>query len=137
MSTFRVATVEVRCKRCKKPFLARLADRARGWGKFCSKSCKAIKQEARTGQFGNYIRGQNSTERSNRWTDGDGNRCTRVRDASGRSLISTVDSMTGEVSREEFDRNGISNGFQMSQSQLSGGGYGDSGPHEEFGGGKF
>lgn len=24
--------------------MARVADRARGWGKFCSKSCKAIKQ---------------------------------------------------------------------------------------------
>jgi hypothetical protein len=26
------------------PFLARVADRNRGWGKYCSKSCKAIKQ---------------------------------------------------------------------------------------------
>ena len=38
------AMVEVSCQRCKKPFMARVADRARGWGKFCSKSCKAIKQ---------------------------------------------------------------------------------------------
>ncbi|HEY4530120.1 MAG TPA: hypothetical protein VIG97_07305 [Luteimonas sp.] len=29
------------CERCGKVFLARAADVARGWGKFCSKSCKA------------------------------------------------------------------------------------------------
>jgi len=38
------AMVEVECKRCKRLFVARVADRKRGWGKFCSKSCKAIKQ---------------------------------------------------------------------------------------------
>jgi len=42
--------VEVKCKCCKEPFMARVADRKRGWGKFCSKSCKAVKQERRTGQ---------------------------------------------------------------------------------------
>lgn len=47
--------VEVKCKCCKQPFLARVADRKRGWGKFCSKSCKAIKQENRTGQYSNYL----------------------------------------------------------------------------------
>ena len=30
-----------RCKNCKCGFEARLADRKRGWGKYCSKSCKA------------------------------------------------------------------------------------------------
>lgn len=49
------AMVEVKCKQCKKPFMARVADRKRGWGKFCSKSCKAKKQEARTGQYANYL----------------------------------------------------------------------------------
>lgn len=39
--------VEVKCGRCKKPFMARIADRNRGWGKFCSKSCKAVKQTQR------------------------------------------------------------------------------------------
>lgn len=38
------ATVAVKCKCCKKPFTARVADRKRGWGLYCSKSCKAIKQ---------------------------------------------------------------------------------------------
>jgi endogenous inhibitor of DNA gyrase (YacG/DUF329 family) len=35
---------EVKCARCKEPFKARTADVNRGWGKFCSKSCKAKKQ---------------------------------------------------------------------------------------------
>lgn len=38
------------CKNCGAPFQARTADVKRGWAKFCSKSCKAIKQEQRTGQ---------------------------------------------------------------------------------------
>ncbi len=36
--------VDRTCKRCKAPFKARQADVNRGWGRFCSKSCKAIKQ---------------------------------------------------------------------------------------------
>lgn len=31
-------------KKCRKEFQARTADVNRGWGKFCSKSCKAKKQ---------------------------------------------------------------------------------------------
>lgn len=34
----------VKCATCKDPFLAREADIKRGWGRFCSKSCKASKQ---------------------------------------------------------------------------------------------
>jgi len=37
-------TVVVDCQRCKQPFTACVADRKRGWGKFCSKSCKARRQ---------------------------------------------------------------------------------------------
>lgn len=33
--------VGVKC-RCGKTFQARVADRKRGWGKYCSKRCKAI-----------------------------------------------------------------------------------------------
>lgn len=44
--------VEVKCKTCKQPFMARVADRKRGWGRYCSKSCKAIKQTQRTGYAG-------------------------------------------------------------------------------------
>lgn len=46
------ATVVVKCQRCKQPFTARVADRKRGWGKFCSKSCKAIRQTQKTGWSG-------------------------------------------------------------------------------------
>ena len=45
----------VKCKRCKVEFEARVADIKRGWGKFCSKSCKAVRQEQRTGQMSNYL----------------------------------------------------------------------------------
>ena len=39
------ATVEVSCAWCAETFTARTADRKRGWGKFCSKSCKSSKQK--------------------------------------------------------------------------------------------
>lgn len=44
---------ERKCKNssCQKLFQARTADVKRGWAKFCSKSCKAIEQEGRTGQY--------------------------------------------------------------------------------------
>jgi endogenous inhibitor of DNA gyrase (YacG/DUF329 family) len=44
------AKATYKCRTCGKPFEARVADRKRGWARFCSKSCKAIKQEQRTGQ---------------------------------------------------------------------------------------
>lgn len=43
--------VERHCLWCKGPFMARVADVKRGWAKFCSKSCKASRQEKRTGQY--------------------------------------------------------------------------------------
>lgn len=46
------AMVTVKCKCCGNAFEARAADRARGWGKFCSKSCKAIRQVQRGGASG-------------------------------------------------------------------------------------
>lgn len=39
-----------KCKNCGDPFMAREADVRRGWAKFCSKSCKAIKQTQETGR---------------------------------------------------------------------------------------
>ncbi len=48
------ATAEYACQRCKCPFIARVADRKRGWARFCSKSCKASRQEQRTGQHAAY-----------------------------------------------------------------------------------
>ncbi len=47
--TVRGKTVEVKCRTCGLPFMARVADRKRGWGRYCSKSCKAIKQTQETG----------------------------------------------------------------------------------------
>ena len=35
---------KVNCHCCNKTFEARFADMKRGWGKYCSKSCKAIDQ---------------------------------------------------------------------------------------------
>ena len=51
----RGAKVIVACKECGEDFEARVADRNRGWAKFCSKRCKAIHQEKRTGQYAKYI----------------------------------------------------------------------------------
>jgi hypothetical protein len=36
--------IEVSCDCCKIKFTARVADRKRGWARFCSKSCKALHQ---------------------------------------------------------------------------------------------
>lgn len=45
-----MATVTKNCACCGKEMQVRSADVARGWGRFCSKSCKASHQERRTGQ---------------------------------------------------------------------------------------
>jgi hypothetical protein len=49
----------IRC-RCGNTFNARLVDIKRGWGKYCSKSCKAYAQEKRTGQFAKLLHGGKS-----------------------------------------------------------------------------
>lgn len=41
----------IQCKNCGKDKKVRKADAKRGWGKFCSKVCKAKDQERRTGQY--------------------------------------------------------------------------------------
>lgn len=86
--------------------MARVADRKRGWGKFCSKSCKAIRQTQRTGVG-----------------------------AGGVSHLPNG----GWVSRngEEFDRHGVSVGFQMNHADLAAGGYGDADNDTPFGDGKW
>lgn len=43
--------ITVSCKWCHEKFDARVADRKRGWGLFCSKKCKAKLQECHTGQW--------------------------------------------------------------------------------------
>lgn len=138
-ATSRGSKVEVRCAApgCRTLFMARKADRARGWGRFCSKTCKAAEQEGRTGQFAHYMDGQRSEEGSNRWTDDDGNVYARRWDRFGqKSMVSCKDAMTGEVSIETFDKHGMSEGFLMSPSDLAGGGYGDADWDTPFGDGK-
>lgn len=49
------STATYKCASCGDPFVARVADRQRGWARYCSKSCKAIKQEQRTGQHRAYL----------------------------------------------------------------------------------
>ena len=36
---------QYKCRNCKSTFTARVADRARGWAQYCSKSCKQVIQE--------------------------------------------------------------------------------------------
>ncbi|KUZ78481.1 hypothetical protein WI37_11040 [Burkholderia ubonensis] len=55
--------VDRQCSRCGKPFQARAADVKRGWGRFCSKSCKAVKQEERTGQHHAYLERREAYEK--------------------------------------------------------------------------
>jgi hypothetical protein len=57
MGIIRGAKVEVECLQCGISFMARVADRKRGWAKFHNKSCKAKHQEARTGQYAKYLSG--------------------------------------------------------------------------------
>lgn len=56
--------VERQCENpsCRKTHFPRAADVARGWGRFCSKRCKAIEQERRTGQHAAYLAGLNQLE---------------------------------------------------------------------------
>lgn len=60
-----------KCKNCGTGFQARLADVKRGWARFCSKSCKAKRQEARTGQFARYQRRQDHQDHDYRKYEND------------------------------------------------------------------
>lgn len=53
--------VTVNCRRCNNPFQARVADRNRGWGVYCSKSCKAI-----------YTKGNRTKKRKSNYKRHDG-----------------------------------------------------------------
>jgi len=53
--------VEVKCAQCQFAFMTRVADCNRGWGRFCSKSCKAIWQT--------QIAERGSKGRFEGWTD--------------------------------------------------------------------
>lgn len=50
--------VERKCKCCKNLMSVREADVKRGWGLYCSKSCKAKVQEKKNGQYKAYLNGR-------------------------------------------------------------------------------
>ena len=62
MTTQRGSKAVYLCLNCGDPFTARTADRKRGWARFCSKSCKAVKQEKRTGQYAAHLNREDGGE---------------------------------------------------------------------------
>lgn len=58
--------IDKTCPVCSAAFKARTADVKRGWGKFCSKSCKAKEQEKRTGQYKDYLEGNTPAQKRSR-----------------------------------------------------------------------
>jgi hypothetical protein len=50
--------VDRKCKCCAADMRVRLADVKRGWGLYCSKSCKARVQERKNGQHRAYLNGR-------------------------------------------------------------------------------
>lgn len=52
---------KIKCANCNNTFEARTADVNRGWGKFCSKSCKASKQTKLTGITGPHYKAAGRT----------------------------------------------------------------------------
>lgn len=85
--TARGAKVERKCKRCGDLFMARVADVKRGWGNFCSKSCKAIKQEQQTGQYAHLLTSQSDHESDDDDVDWEGGGFFDYKDVSGNTGI--------------------------------------------------
>jgi hypothetical protein len=106
------AMTKVKC-RCGTVFEARTADVKRGWGKFCSKSCKATQQVKRLGS-GSYYNYRNSGV----------DRDTYLADK--REFGGTP----------QYSRSGHYEGFTMSPEELASGGYGDADWNTPFGDGK-
>ena len=75
------ATVERECKnrKCRKRYIARVADVKRGWGLHCSKSCAATTTNKRTGNFSKFINRRNAAISSERF----GNEPYEYEDANG------------------------------------------------------
>lgn len=53
-----VSLINKNCEWCKTDIIVRLADHKRGWGRFCSKSCKAKSQEKKNGQHSAFLNGR-------------------------------------------------------------------------------
>lgn len=64
------AMTERICECCRKPFSARTADVRRGWARYCSKRCKAIKQEAKSHQYAEFLANHSDREFSDAQADG-------------------------------------------------------------------
>lgn len=121
--SIRGATDTFHCKQCGVPFVARVADRKRGWAKFCDKQCAATykaggrgvsKKVLETAQTRNEVLGLSWAERNGLPTvtvEEDGTKVVSKPLPNGGYLESREDPMTGEVSIEEFDRHGMSSGF--------------------------
>lgn len=119
----RAKTVTVKCKRCKTEFEARVADRNRGWGKFCSKSCKATTQEKRTGQYAEMVHKQQKRDNNYRGSNVDKETYLHYQREHGGT--------------PQFSRSGHYQGFSMSPEELSQGGHGDSDWNSPFHEGKL
>jgi hypothetical protein len=115
--------VLVACARCKKQFSARVADRNRGWGKFCSKSCKAGEQEQRTGQYAEMVHSQKSRKP-----------LFCPPNVSAEQYLADKKEYGGIP---QYNRRGEYEGFRMRQADLSYGGYGDADENTPFGNGKY
>ena len=58
----RGAMIECKCAVCHEKFMARVADRKRGWAKCCSKSCAAKLSNQKTGKYRKYLACQRKME---------------------------------------------------------------------------
>lgn len=54
-NVLRGAKKEYTCLTCGRKFVARVADRKRGWARCCSKSCAATQTNKKTGNYSRYI----------------------------------------------------------------------------------
>jgi endogenous inhibitor of DNA gyrase (YacG/DUF329 family) len=77
--------VQRQCKNCGDPFTARAADVKRGWGNFCSKTCKAIKQEKRTGQYARHLQSRRDHEPDDNYVDYEGGGWDAHKEVSGNT----------------------------------------------------
>ena len=54
--------IECKCAVCGEKFMARVADRNRGWAKCCSKSCAATLSNKKTGKYRKHLACQNKMD---------------------------------------------------------------------------
>lgn len=54
--------IECKCVVCGEKFVARVADRKRGWAKCCSKSCAATLSNKKTGKYRKHLASQRAKQ---------------------------------------------------------------------------